>query len=581
MLETITVTEVMSNGTTLRSAEAVAIVQKLINEPTPVTPQPPFGPPMPHNVYLGEDGSVACRACEVTPAVSEIAIFLQTVIPQGTERVPGGLRYAIARGLLEVDAPPFDSVEAFSQALARFEQGDRSAVVRGLVQRARTEPRSLALVPRRNLELVARVPMRDRRRSTPEEVASLRRELRLADVRLYEQRQALESRRTNASTGTSRRRVSSIAAGIAAGFALISSGEVMHKRKVAAPAPAPANAATAMTLPARPPAPPMMPPYRAAAPPAERPIVVPVAATSLPSARRTPSPRRTVQSARADSSAKEDHISARQSGVLVAALDVDQRPVFSPVFASNGSAMFSHPGRTSDGRGAILPEDGTDDGLRVMAIVDDGAKNYHVQPSPDGQRIAFDSDRDGGRAVFVAHRDGSNVRRVSGPGYAAVPTWSPDGRQLAYVRAETQNPRVWNLWLLAVDSGELRQLTHYQHGQPWRASWFPDGRRVAYTHEDRLVVLDLETDRTRQFASPVEGSLVRTAAVSPDGRRIIFQVFHQGGWLLELNDGSMRCVITDPTAEEFVWSPDGRRVAFHSRRDGEWGIWVMAPRGGN
>jgi Tol biopolymer transport system component len=37
----------------------------------------------------------------------------------------------------------------------------------------------------------------------------------------------------------------------------------------------------------------------------------------------------------------------------------------------------------------------------------------------------------------------------------------------------------------------------------------------------------------------------------------------------------MRCVLTDPTAEEFAWAPDGRRVAFHSRRDGQWGIFIL------
>ena len=262
---------------------------------------------------------------------------------------------------------------------------------------------------------------------------------------------------------------------------------------------------------------------------------------------------------------------------LVPVLDAQRRPIFSPAFASNGTAMFFHTGRSVDGRSALMAAEMTGRDLRVMSIVDDGARNYHVQPSPDGRLIAFDSDRDGERGVYVANRDGSRVRRVSGPGYAAVPTWSPDGGRIAFIRAEPDNPRVWNLWLLATDSERMQQVTQYRSGQTWSGSWFPDGRRLCYTHEDKLVLLDLSTQRTRQFDSPIAHSLVRTPAVSPDGSKVIFQVHRHGAWLLDLADGSMRCVLTDPTAEEFAWAPDGRHVAFHSRRDGQWGIYVLAP----
>lgn len=87
--------------------------------------------------------------------------------------------------------------------------------------------------------------------------------------------------------------------------------------------------------------------------------------------------------------------------------------------------------------------------------------------------------------------------------------------------------------------------------------------------------MDLQTRAATRYRSPVKGRLVRTPAVSPDGTKIIFKVFRDGAWLLDLADGSMLRVLTDPTAEEFAWSPDGRRVAFHSRRDGQWGIYVL------
>jgi Tol biopolymer transport system component len=66
--------------------------------------------------------------------------------------------------------------------------------------------------------------------------------------------------------------------------------------------------------------------------------------------------------------------------------------------------------------------------------------------------------------------------------------------------------------------------------------------------------------------------------VSPDGRRIVFQVQGDGVWLLDFPGGAVRKVLEDPTAEEYTWAPDGKRLAYYSRRTGNWGVWVMAPR---
>lgn len=278
---------------------------------------------------------------------------------------------------------------------------------------------------------------------------------------------------------------------------------------------------------------------------------------------------------------RERHDVASAAGPAPAASPVrglSAGPAYSPSFDSVGTAMFYQA--ESGGRSALMRADTDSRGaiLRITSIVDDRAHNFHARPSPDGDRIAFDSDRDGERGVYVADADGTNVRRISGDGFAAIPSWSPDGKTIAFVRGEEGHPKVWNLWTTDIESGQTRRLTSYRVGAPWGGSWFPDGRRLAYSHETELVILDLESGKRRVFRSPVAGRLVRTPAVSPDGRRVMFQVYHDGAWLLDLPDGSMRKVLSDPSAEEYTWAPDGRRVAYHSRGTGTWGVWVMAPR---
>jgi hypothetical protein len=251
-------------------------------------------------------------------------------------------------------------------------------------------------------------------------------------------------------------------------------------------------------------------------------------------------------------------------------------PQFSPAFGADGTAVFFHTGRTSDAASALMVARVDDLAhLHVRRLLDDGARNYHAQPSPDGRLIAFDSDRDGERGVYVAERDGTHATRVSGTGYAAVPSWSKNGNALAFVRGEERRKNVWNLWLLSLATGEMRRLTHFRYGQTWGASWFADGRRLCYTHEDRIFILDLATGARRAYPTPVAGHIVRTPAVAPSGDLVAFQVYGSGVWLLDLKSGAMRQLLRDRSAEEFAWTADGKRLAFHSKRSGEWNIWAV------
>jgi Tol biopolymer transport system component len=569
-MNTLSFDSMTAGGVQLTYLEAVALVQKLIaSSSSPGESTTPVPPALKH-IVVNEDGSVAWGESVALTSPAEAAALLDDLLSRGrVARTPGGLRYLIARALRVVDAPAFASLADFSVALERHEQGSRTDVLRELFARAAATTRPAV--------------DGERRRSAPSP-AELRRQLREADAALfaYSIREqlpatafpenlpaaAIAADDLEASTSAPRGNAGRMLAGaLGILLAFVAGYVVVDYRHLAAPPHSTLSAR--QTLLAQPigvlvaPAP-RVEVEQALEPPPEAPVLA-------PTVHAAPLKPTTADGAAASESKK----TSGGQPAIVRAVSAAAGPVFSPSFASDGTALFFHAGASSGPRSALEAAPLTGDDLRVMTIVDDGSKNYHVQPSPDGERVAFDSDRDGERGVYIANRDGTKVRRVSGPGYAAVPTWSPDGTQLAFIRSEPRRPQVWNLWLLDIATGNSRRLTAFPYGETWSASWFPDGRRIAYTHEDRVIVRELESGADVEYASPVPGRLARTPAVSPNGRYVIFQVARSGAWLLDLRDGSMKCVLADPTAEEFAWAPDGRRVAFHSRRDGQWGIWLM------
>ena len=540
--------------------EAVALARQLLENPC--------GIPTPENIQIRSDGSASCISTDGTPSVSNVAYLLLTLLPDGTPNVPAPLRYAIARGLDAVEAPPFRSLDEFSSALARFEKGLSGDVLRGVLRRGAFPAHPIAMLPAPVTQLAAaRAPVAAQPTVVPSRPTLVVRKPPTSSSGSSQppapqpkfdavgvDREA--GSQVQSSRGWVLAAAAALVASFAVGFAIV--GGITSRRAAtepsgSAPGPAEVSAAT----------------------PAAKPSVAnraEIATTDeIVGAPRTPAVGRSIAPPPAPAR-------AGVSADAVQAVRATHADAFSPAFASDGTAIFFHTGRERNAPSAIEVTTGSSQTGRdfgIMTLVDDGSHNSHAQPSPDGRFVAFDSDRDGERGVYVANRDGSQVRRVSGAGYAAVPRWSRNSESLAYIRAEANKPTVWNLWVQPAAGGTARRVTNYRYGQTWAASWFPDDRRIAYSHEDTLLVMDLQTAEVTRYLTPVKGRLVRTPAVSPDGTKIVFQVFRDGVWLLDLTDGSMRRLLTDPTAEEFAWSPDGRRIAFHSRRDGQWGIYVL------
>jgi TolB protein len=96
--------------------------------------------------------------------------------------------------------------------------------------------------------------------------------------------------------------------------------------------------------------------------------------------------------------------------------------------------------------------------------------------SPNGRQIVFNSDRGGTPQIYIMDVDGSNLRRVTFQGtYNASPRWSPRGEKIVFMCRAGAN----QVCLISPDGSGLQQLTSV--GSNEDPTWSPDGRHIAFT----------------------------------------------------------------------------------------------------
>jgi len=152
------------------------------------------------------------------------------------------------------------------------------------------------------------------------------------------------------------------------------------------------------------------------------------------------------------------------------------------------------------------------DGSDIQRLTDDPAPEYSPLWAPDGGRIAFISERDGDQDVVVMHVDGTHQTDVS---HDRLPdeahTWSPDGRRIAFVAyLDGADPLTIGdgnaeIVVVSVDGSHRREASRNPawDGDP---TWSPDGRRIAFTRR---------TDHATIYVMRMDGSDQRRLRGSP------------------------------------------------------------------
>jgi TolB protein len=183
-------------------------------------------------------------------------------------------------------------------------------------------------------------------------------------------------------------------------------------------------------------------------------------------------------------------------------------------FGAQRNTAYTTPVFTPDGKNIAYghaSEQGTDlyvvplDGDAFPRRITVGRGSISIQPSfsPDGNRIAFMSDRMGPPQIFIMDADGTNADMFTNfdfgdQNYRASPDWSPDGRQVTF---QTRIDNRFQIFSMSPRDRQPKQLT--SEGENEDPSWAPDGRHIVFVSSRsgtrQLWVLDTESGRVRQL----------------------------------------------------------------------------------
>lgn len=154
-----------------------------------------------------------------------------------------------------------------------------------------------------------------------------------------------------------------------------------------------------------------------------------------------------------------------------------------------------------------------------------------------------------------------------------TPSWSPDGRQVAFYSLREADGGA-DVYVLDADTGQSRRLTHL--GRNWRPSWSPDGTRMALMGGfDTIYLMNADGSSAAELATGFSPSW------SPDGQRIVYYNNQRDSLNSDIYtihaDGSGLSNLSQHPANDWdpVWSPDGTRIAFTSARTGSAEIYTM------
>jgi beta-lactamase regulating signal transducer with metallopeptidase domain/Tol biopolymer transport system component len=195
--------------------------------------------------------------------------------------------------------------------------------------------------------------------------------------------------------------------------------------------------------------------------------------------------------------------------------------------------------------------------------------------SPDGKYLAYyDVEKENGTPVICIRSVATGQEREIEPKLPLVADlrWAPDGRSFLVTGSADRNRPHLMVYQMDVQTGERTELVRSENTKLWAVQWLPDGKRLLYCRRPSiddaaaprtisLVIRNIDTGHDKDLVRVELPDLIRSWALSPDGRRLAVDSRSGGVNLVSVDGGQTRELLDQDWAQKSrivaSWSPDG------------------------
>lgn len=184
---------------------------------------------------------------------------------------------------------------------------------------------------------------------------------------------------------------------------------------------------------------------------------------------------------------------------------------------------------------------------------------YQPSFSPDGKKIAFESNRDASWQIWSMNTTGTAQTVLTSEGTNYAPAWSPDGTKITFISNRSGN---WEVYVMNADGTNQTRLTNTAADEDF-PSFSPDGQKIIYISGNDIWTMNAN-GTGQALLREITPGFAASPGYNPAGTKVVYMRFNGSDReIFTMNADGTNVSLLATNGRAPVWGRNGR-IVYHS-----------------